>query len=93
MPLTPAEVDFVENMAQQQIRYETILIDQTEILKTDQLEFDRARAQIQQSTFVAKPGQRWVPTQDKVDEHLAQCDEICRSVPRDFDELSLLQSS
>jgi hypothetical protein len=81
-------VDFVEDMAQKQIRYETIFGEQAEVLRSDPPKFEAAMAQLQKSPLVAKRGQRWEPTQDNVDEYLARCDEICHLVPRDFDELS-----
>ena len=88
MPLTPIEVDLVENLAQEQVRYETIHKDQRNILKTNQNEFDQARARLEQSSAVVKPGQRWQPAHDQVDQYLAQCDATCRSIPHNFDELS-----
>ena len=84
-------VDFVEDMAQKRIKYETIFTEQAEVLKTDPPRFAAAMANIQQSPLVAKQGQCWQPTQDKVDEYLAHCDEICHSVPQDFNELSFSQ--
>jgi hypothetical protein len=89
MPLTPTEVDFVESIAQQQIKYETIFSKQAEVLRTNPPELERVAAQLNQSPLVAKRGQRWQPTLDKVDEYLAQCDEICGIVPLNFEELSL----
>jgi hypothetical protein len=62
---------------------------QAEVLRADQPRLDAAMTKIQQSPLVAKPGQRWEPTGDSVDEYLARCDDICQSVPQDFDELSL----
>ena len=90
---TSTVVDFIENIAHQQLRYETIFTEQAEVLRADQPKFDEAMAQLQKSPLVAKPGQHWQPTQDKVDEYLARCDEICHLVPRDFNELSLSQGS
>lgn len=43
-------------------------------------------ANIKQSPLVAKHGQLWQPTQDNVDEYLARCDEICHTVPQDFND-------
>lgn len=91
---TPTEVDFVEYIAQERVRYESIFREQAEVLRTDQDKFNQAKAQIEHSSFVAKPGQRWQPAQDKVDEYLAECDaNICRSVPCNFEELSTMQLS
>jgi hypothetical protein len=84
-------VDFVEDMAQEQIKYETIFGEQAEVLRSDLPKFEEAMTQIQKSPLVAQPGQRWEPTQDNVDDYLARCDEICHLVPRDFDELSSSQ--
>jgi hypothetical protein len=84
-------VDFVEDMAQKQIKYETIFGEQAEVLRSDLPKFEEAMTQIQKSPLVAQPGQRWEPTQDNVDDYLARCDEICHLVPRDFDELSSSQ--
>jgi hypothetical protein len=86
---TSAVVDLIENMAQEQLRYETIYEKQAEVLRTDPLKFGAAMVQIQQSPLVAKHGQRWQPTQDNVDEYLGQCNDICHLVPQNFDELSL----
>ena len=81
--------NFIENMAHEQIRYETIFGDQAKVLRADLPKFEAAMARIQQSPLIAKRGQRWEPTQDDVDEYLAHCDDICRLVPQDFEELSL----
>ena len=91
MDPTSSEADFIENMAQEQCRYETIFGEQAEVLRADPPKFEAAMAQIQQSPLVAKGGQPWEPTQDNVDEYLAYCDDICRLVPQDFEELSTLQ--
>jgi hypothetical protein len=91
MPFTSTERDLVEHIAQERIRYESIFEEQRKILQTDQAKYDQAIAKTRQSSFVAKPGQRWQPPQDKVDEYLAKCDEICHSVPRDFEEFSFMQ--
>ena len=92
MRLTPDQVEFVENMAREQLRYQTIINEQSEVLRTDPPELEAATARVQQSPLVAKRGQRWEPTQDKVDEYLAQCNDLCNLVPQDFDELNLSQS-
>jgi hypothetical protein len=84
-----ATIALIECMAQDQLRYELIFTKQAEVHRSDQPKFDAAMAKIQQSPLVVKPGQRWEPTGDGVDEYLARCDDICRSVPQDFDELSL----
>ena len=89
MRRSSTEVDFIENMAQKQIKYETIFSDQAEVLRADLPKFEAAMAQLQKSPLVAKRGQRWEPTQDNVDEYVARCDEICHLVPRTFDELTL----
>jgi hypothetical protein len=91
MSLTSSEVDFVEHIAQEQIRYETIFTKQRDVLLTDRAKYDEAIAQTRKSPLVAKPGQFWEPTQDKVDEYLSKCDEICHSVPQNFEELSVMQ--
>ena len=57
------------------------------MLSADVLKFETAMSQLQKSPLVAKPGQRWEPTRDNVDEYLTRCDEICRLVPQDFNEL------
>jgi hypothetical protein len=93
MGLTSTEVDFVEHIAQEEVRYETIFEEQRKVLQTDQAKYEQAIAKVRQSSFVAKPGQRWEPTQDKVDEYLAKCYEICHSVPRDCEEFSVMQLS
>jgi hypothetical protein len=90
MTLTSTERDFVEHMAQEQYRYETIFGEQRKVLQTDQTKYLEAIAKTRQSSFVAKPGQRWEPTQDKVDEYLAKCDEICRSDPHNYEEFSIM---
>jgi len=86
MRLTPDQVEFVENMAREQRRYQTIINEQSEVLRTDPPESEAATARVQQSPLVAKRGQRWEPTQDKVDEYLAQCNDLCNLVPQDFDD-------
>ena len=39
MGLTPLEIDFVENMAQAQLRHGNIFAEQSDVLRTDQPEF------------------------------------------------------
>jgi len=90
MSHTAAEVDFIECMAQEQFRYEAIFEEHAQVLRADMPRFKAAMAKFQQTPLVAKFGQRWEPTQDNVDEYLAHCDDICRLVPQDIDELSLL---
>ena len=70
---------------------ETICGEQNEVFRLDLPKSKAAMVQFQKSALVVKPGQRWEPTQDKVDEYLARCDEICHLVPRDLDELSFSQ--
>jgi hypothetical protein len=84
-----ATVAWIECMAQDQLRYELIFRKQAEMLRTDQPRFDAALAKFQQSPLVAKPGQHWEPTGDGVEEYLARCNDICQTVPQDFDELSV----
>lgn len=79
-------VDLAEDMAQKRIKYETIFTDQSEVLRSDPPRFEAAMANIKQSPLVAKHGQLWQPTQDNVDEYLARCDEICHTVPQDFND-------
>jgi hypothetical protein len=44
-------------------------------------------AKIHRSPLIAKHGQCWEPMQDvEIVGYLAQCDNICRSVPQCFDE-------
>ena len=93
MDLTSAELDFVEHMAQEQFRYETIFEEQRKVLQTDQAKYEEAIAKTRQSPFVAKPGKCWEPTQDTGDEYLAKCDEICHSVPSDNEGFSAIQLS
>ena len=90
MPFTPADAAFIEHVAQEELRYETIFTNQAEVLRADVPNFERAMTQIQQSPLVAKPGQCWQPAEDNIDEYLAQCNDICHLVPQDFDELSHL---
>jgi hypothetical protein len=82
-------VDFIEGMAQEQLRYTTISSEQAEVLRMDLPKFDAAMTQIQQTPFV---GQLLQPTQDNADEYLAYCNNICLMIPQDFDELSLLSN-
>lgn len=91
MPPTPAEVEFIEIMAKEQLRYETIFSAQAELLRTSPPDFEAAMVQIQESPLIAKRGQPWEPTEDNVDHYLVQCDDICRLVPQNFDKLSLLE--
>jgi hypothetical protein len=92
MSHTLAEIEFIQTIAKEQLKYETVFSAEAELLRTDPLNFEAAMAQIQQKQLIAKPGQRWEPTQDNVDRYLAQCDDICQLLPQSFDELSLLES-
>ena len=91
MSLTPAEVNYVEHIVQEKLRYEAIFEEQSKVFQADEAKFKQVIMQFQQSSFVAKPDQKWLPTPDKVDEYLAQCDNICRTVPRNDDELSVMR--
>ena len=86
MTLTPTEFDIVESLAQEHIKYQIIWREQREVLQKDQVRYAQAIEQAKQSPIIAKPGQCWRPTPDKVDEYLAQCDAICRSIPHTFEE-------
>ena len=90
---TSAVLNCIEHMAQEQLKYETIFVENAEILKADQPKFDAAIVQIQQLPLIAKPGQCWQSTQETADEYLACCNDICCLVPQDFNELSLLRGS
>ena len=90
MRFTPADAAFIEHIAQEQLRYETIFSNQAEVLRADIPNYERAMTQFKQSPLAAKPGQCWQPAEDNVDEYLAQCNAMCHSVPQDFDELSHL---
>lgn len=79
-------VDLAEDMAQKRIKYETIFAEQATVLRSDPPRFEAAMANVQQSPLVAKKGQPWQPTQDKIDEFLAYCDELCDLVPQDFND-------
>ena len=89
------QTNFVENMAQEQLRYENIFQRQNdEALSVKIPEFEAAVLEFQNSSpFFAKPGQRWEPAQGNVDDYLRRCDEICNSVPQNVNEFSLPQVS
>jgi hypothetical protein len=93
MHLTPSQFDFVEMVAKEQLRYETIFAEQAEVLRTNQPNFEVAMTQAQQSPLVDRSGKSWEPTPDNVDEYLKNCDDICQLLPQDFDEFSLSQGS
>ncbi|KAF9783942.1 hypothetical protein BJ322DRAFT_887153 [Thelephora terrestris] len=85
--LTPAEVELIETIAKEQLRYENIISAQAEFLRTDPPNFEAAMAwQVQQSPLVANRGQRWGPAQGDVDQYLAQCKDICELVPQSFED-------
>ena len=86
---TRAQVDFIESMTKERLRYETICAEQGEMLRSDPPKFEAAMAQARKSPLIAKRGQLWEPKDYDVDEYLAFCDDICLMVPRDFNELSL----
>jgi hypothetical protein len=90
MVLTDTELAMVEHLAQMQIRYEIIIAEQGEVFRTDMSSYNQAAARLQQTSFVAKSGQDWQPTDDKVDDYFAKCDEICRTIPHDINELSFV---
>ena len=92
MVLTHAELGMVEHLAQMQIQYELTIAEQGEILQTNLSDYNEAAARLEQTPFVAKPGQDWQPTDDKIDNYFAKCDEICRTIPCNIDELSVLVS-
>ena len=68
---TPAVLSFIEHMAEEQLKYETIFAENAEIHKGDQPKFDAAMTESQQSPLVAKPGQLWESTRKTADEYLA----------------------
>jgi len=89
---TRAQVNLIENMAKERLRYETICAEQAEVLRSDPSKFEAAMVQIQKSPLIARHGQLWEPKEDDVDEYLAFCDDICLLVPRNFNELSLCKA-
>lgn len=91
MSLTSTEGDYVEHLAQKRFRYSRIFEERRLILMKDQAKYEEAIAKVRQSSFVAKPGQRWQPPDDQVDEYLAKNDEICNSVPHDIAEFGVMQ--
>ncbi|KAH9074846.1 hypothetical protein EDB83DRAFT_2312347 [Lactarius deliciosus] len=62
----------IDNMAKEQIKYEIIFTEQAQVLQTNQTKFKEAMEKIQQSPLIAKQGQHWKPTPDKVDEYLSK---------------------
>jgi len=46
MHLTSTAIDFIENMAQKHIKYETIFTEQAEVLRSDLPRFEAAMAYI-----------------------------------------------
>ncbi|KAI0248750.1 hypothetical protein BJV78DRAFT_1284532 [Lactifluus subvellereus] len=68
------------------MRHDPATIGFIERMAQDQLRYGRIFTKQAESPLVAKPGKRWEPTEDKVDEYLARCDDICHSVPQDFDD-------
>ena len=93
MRLSSAEVNFVEHIVQEWIQYESIFEEQCKVFRADETKFKQAMTQFQQSLRVAKPSQKWLPTPDKVNKYLAQCDNVCHTVPRNDNELSVMQLS
>src|ERR1700722_2883451 len=91
MGQTTVEAGIIEHIAQEQLKFEIVFEEQARVLRADQARCDAAMKKIQQTPLVAKHGQHWEPTQDTVDEYLAYCEDICRSVPQNFDELGLPQ--
>ena len=87
---TRTQLDFIENMAKERLRYETICAEQGEVLRSDPPKFNAAVVRICQSPLIAKCSQVWKPKEDDADQYLASCDDICQLVPQDFDELSFL---
>jgi hypothetical protein len=85
-PHTPAELELIETLAKERLRYETIFSTQAEVLRTDPANRDAAVARMRESPHVAKRGECWEPKEDDVDQYLAQCNDICQLVPQDFDE-------
>ena len=93
MSLTPAERDYVEQMAQKRFQYGRIFAEHRQILMKDQPKYEEAIAKVRQSSLVAKPGQRWQPPEDQADEYIAKNDELCHSVPCNIEELVSYNSS
>jgi hypothetical protein len=91
MPLTPPEIELIETIATEQLKYESILSAQAEVPRTGQPNLEAAMARIQQSPLVAEHSQQWETTKDNVGQYLAQCDDICQLVPQNFVELSVLK--
>jgi hypothetical protein len=58
---------------------QNIIGERADMLRADLPKFEAAMAQLQKSPFVAKRGQRWESTQDKVDEYLARIEELSLS--------------
>jgi hypothetical protein len=86
-------LDFIEDIARRRLEYEIKFEEQAKVLREELHFFQADITKIQLAPLINLSGERWAagePTPDKVDEYLAQCDELCNLVPNDLDELSLL---
>ena len=84
--MTPEQHNFVEHIAKEQIKYESIFTEQANVLQADLKGYQVAMTQIKQPPLIAKCGQCQEPPLDEVDQYLIQCDNICQIVPHNVDE-------
>ena len=86
--LTPAQVDFIENIVKEQLRYENIMEEQSEVQCLEQTWWSSKQPRHEFSS-----GQRWQPARDDIDKYLGYCNSLCQMTPQNFDELGISQSS
>jgi hypothetical protein len=79
---SPIELEFIEEVAQERVKFNRIFKEQSAILRTNVPEYLKAMQRFEQSGNIAK---RWAPpSPEKVNE--SRYDELCKAVPINFDE-------
>lgn len=89
MPYTQAQLEFIENAAQEQHKYQTIFAYHCQVLQTDPVKYEAAMQEVQRSSVELNPGKCWERAQEDLEKYLGECDAICQTDPQGFEELSL----
>ena len=84
---SPSELQFIEEVAQERLKFRRILQEQAAIFQTNLPEYHKAMERFKESGKIAN---RWVPPRspEKINEYLRKYEELCKPVPHNFDELS-----
>jgi hypothetical protein len=76
----------VEDLARKRNHYEHTFEEHKAILQKDPIQFQSAWDVCVQDAAIAKPGQRFIPSDDDKEEFMARCEAVCSMNPKSFEE-------